>query len=336
MVKADGYGLGAVRVARALERARSVGLRRRHGRRRRGAARGRHHAADHRLHAAPAATRSTRCVAPISRPRSAIAPAIESWARTGRGRGTSQIDTGMSRAGHARGIAVERLPRRCSRARARGRVHALPLGRAGRRHRARAGATLRRGARARCPRGPRCVHAENSAGGRASRAVARGTLVRPGDLPLRRRQRRRRDARAGAGRAAPRAHRRAPRRRRRRDGELRRDVARARARAASPRCRVGYADGYRRALEQPRRRARSRGQRVPVAGMRHDGHDDARRHRHAVRRRRRRDAASGATATTCITVDELARAGRAVARTSCSPGCALRLPRVLPSRRRGG
>ena len=50
MVKADAYGLGAVRVARARG-ARPVGVRRRDDHRRRGAAPRRHHATDRRFHA---------------------------------------------------------------------------------------------------------------------------------------------------------------------------------------------------------------------------------------------------------------------------------------------
>ena len=100
----------------------------------------------------------------------------------------------------------------------------------------------------RCPIRPAMIHAENSPAVE-HRGPSQWTLARPGDLPLRRRAaatRRRSSPEPVVSRA--RAHRRAAHDSRRRHRELRRHLARRRATGGSQRSRIGYADGYRRAL----------------------------------------------------------------------------------------
>ena len=213
------------------------------------------------------------------------------------------------------------------------RLHALPLGRSGRRQSRGAGGTIRRGAR-----------------GAAERARVRARREQPRD---RARGRRRAGTlcgressstawRRGAGRRSCRSRSRALRARiveirtvsDGRHGELRRDVARAGRAPDRHACPSGTptATGARSATAASRS---WRPPRSPIAGTRDDGHDDARRHRHACRVG---DVVTllGRDGDDVITVAERRASWASSRRTSCSPDCACgcRAYTVTPTRRR--
>ena len=285
MVKADAYGLGAVRVARTLERLDPWGF---------GVATiaegeelraGGDQSADRRVHAVARRRLRRARFAPISRRPSATAESIERWQLTGRPWHLA-IDTGMSRAG-IQWNEIERIRDLLPHRRAAGRIHALSLRRVERCNARRTGAddSPRRSPRSRCGRRcctPRTAPRSSIAGRRrgtwrdpaffstASAAAIRPTSFRIPWSPCAR-------ASSTCGRF--------------RDGDT---VSyggtwRATGERRIATLAIGYADGYRRALGNRGVRARARTSRA--GGRRgHHGHDDDRRDRRSLCDRRRRDA----------------------------------------------
>ena len=294
MVKADAYGLGAVPVARALERLDPWGY---------GVAtveegRALRDAGIERpiiVFTPCSAPSSTRCARAASRRRWRMPQDIEAWSAHGGGAWHLAIDTGMSRRGmrwERHGVRRRAL-RGSTRLRARTRTSTRPRrttvsGAAGR--------ALREGGGRASGTAEAAAHRELGRRSSGAGAVAVGRSPSRG-LPVRRGRAGRGTRGAGAGGAACAPASSSSARSATGDsGELRgRPLApgasddRHGRRSATPTdTGAPSAIGGGAAARPPRDRRRHR----------HHGHDDARRHAATLRDRRRGDASSGATATT--------------------------------------